>query len=84
MKGTILDFLKLATEKPELAKELIELAARHEFEFVDDTELKDEDLDEVAGGIIDTNTLRRGIIDTNTRRGIIDTNTRRGIIDTNT
>jgi len=50
MKGTILDFLKLAVEKPELAKELIELAARHEFEFADTGELGDDDLQAVAGG----------------------------------
>jgi hypothetical protein len=48
MKGTILDFLKLAGEKPELAKELVELAARHDFEFTD--EVSDEELDSVAGG----------------------------------
>jgi hypothetical protein len=50
MKGTILDFLKLAAEKPELAQELVELAARHGFEFTD--EVSDEDLENVAGGSI--------------------------------
>jgi len=50
MKGTILDFLKLAAEKPELAKELVELAAKHGFEFSDD-ELSDSELEAVAGGI---------------------------------
>ena len=49
MKGTILDFLKLATEKPELAKELVELATKYDFEFTSD-ELSDADLDSVAGG----------------------------------
>ena len=50
MKGTILDFLKLATEKPELAKELVELARRNDFEFTPPDEVSDEALDGVAGG----------------------------------
>jgi hypothetical protein len=49
MKGSILDFLNLATEKPDLAKELVELATKHDFEFTSD-ELSDADLDSVAGG----------------------------------
>ena len=49
MKGTILDFLKLANEKPELAQELVDLAARHDFEFSD--EVSDKDLEKVAGGV---------------------------------
>jgi hypothetical protein len=48
MKGTILDFLKLAAEKPELAQELVDLAANYDFEFAD--EVRDEDLEGVAGG----------------------------------
>jgi hypothetical protein len=48
MKGTILDFLKLATEKPELAEELVELAAKYGFEFSD--EVSDDELEDVAGG----------------------------------
>lgn len=48
MKGTILDFLKLATEKPQLASELVELAGKYDFEFSD--EVSDEELDGVAGG----------------------------------
>jgi hypothetical protein len=48
MKGNILDFLKLAAEKPELAQELVDLAAKYEFEFSD--EVSDEELDSVAGG----------------------------------
>ena len=48
MKGTILDFLKLTAEKPELAKELVELATKYDFEFSD--EESDEQLDDVAGG----------------------------------
>jgi len=51
MKGTILDFLNLATEKPELANELLELAAKHEFEFFVE-ELSDDDLESVSGGVI--------------------------------
>jgi hypothetical protein len=50
MKGTILDFLKLAAEKPELAQELVELAAKYDFEFTD--EVRDEDLEKVAGGTV--------------------------------
>ena len=50
MKGTILDFLKLATEKADLAEELIELATKHGFEFSD--EVSDEDLEAVAGGTV--------------------------------
>jgi len=50
MKGTILDFLKLAAEKPELGRELVELAGRYDFEFTD-TELSESDLDGVAGGV---------------------------------
>ena len=49
MKGTILDFLKLAAEKPEVAKELAELAAKHGIEFSD--EVRDEELESVAGGL---------------------------------
>jgi len=48
MKGTILDFLKLATEKPQLAQELVSLAGKYDFQFVD--EMSDEELDDVAGG----------------------------------
>jgi hypothetical protein len=50
MKGTILDFLRLAAEKPELARELVELAGKHDFEFTD--EVSDEDLEEVTGGLM--------------------------------
>jgi len=49
MKGTIFDFLKLAVEKPELAKELSELATKYDFEFSDE-ELSETELDQVAGG----------------------------------
>jgi hypothetical protein len=51
MKGTILGFLKLAAENPELAQELADLAARYDFQFADD-ELRDEELDGVSGGTI--------------------------------
>lgn len=50
MRGTIVDFLNFAAVKPELGKELAELAARHDFEFTE--ELSDADLDQVAGGMI--------------------------------
>jgi hypothetical protein len=50
MKGTILDFLKLASEKPDLAEELVELATKHGFEFSD--EVSDEELEAVAGGTV--------------------------------
>ena len=49
MQGTLLDFLKLAYEKPRLAQELAELAARHGFEFSD--AMTDEALEGVAGGV---------------------------------
>ena len=48
MKGTILDFLNLAAEKPELAKEFVELATKYEFEFTD--EVSDDQLESVVGG----------------------------------
>jgi hypothetical protein len=48
MNGTILDFLKLAAEKPELAQELIALAGKYHFEFTD--EVGEEELEQVAGG----------------------------------
>ncbi len=51
MKGTILDFLKLATDNSDLAKGLIELAGQFDFQFTDD-ELTEEDLDSVAGGAL--------------------------------
>jgi len=50
MKGSILDFLNLATQKPELAKAIAELAARFDFEFVAD-ELSDAELESIAGGL---------------------------------
>lgn len=49
MKGTILDFLNLASEKEALAKELLELATKYDFEFSDE-ELSEAELDSVAGG----------------------------------
>ena len=50
MKGTILDFLKLTAENPELVKELVELAAKYDFQFSD--EVSDQELDSVAGGAV--------------------------------
>ena len=49
MKGTITDFLELVSAKPELSRELIDLAARHGFEFSVD-ELSDNELQGVVGG----------------------------------
>lgn len=49
MKGTIIDFLKLAADRPALADELIGLAAKYDFEFTDN-ELHDTELEQVAGG----------------------------------
>ena len=49
MKGTYLDFLTLALENPDLARELAELATRHGFEFTDD-ELSETQLEAAAGG----------------------------------
>ena len=51
MKGTILDFLQLAEEKPGLAKELVELAARYGFEFTP-YELSDAEAQAVTGGAL--------------------------------
>ena len=53
MKGTITDFLALVSAKPELSRELIELAARHGFEFSVD-ELSDSELQGVVGGTDDS------------------------------
>lgn len=53
MKGTILDFLTLAAEKPELAQELVALAAKHDFEFTLPDEVTDAQLDKVAGGTLE-------------------------------
>ena len=50
LKGTILDFLRLAAEKPELAKDLVALAGKYDFQFSD--EVSDEDLDGVSGGAV--------------------------------
>lgn len=57
MKGTIIDFMDLAAEKPELAEELVELAARYDFEFTANEELSDEDLENVTGGTSDLQLL---------------------------
>jgi hypothetical protein len=48
MKGTMLDFVMWAADKPEIATQMAELAARHGFELTD--ELSDEDLDGISGG----------------------------------
>ena len=48
MKGTIVDFLNLVAGNPDLAQDIIALAARYDFEFTDEIPL--EELDHVAGG----------------------------------
>jgi hypothetical protein len=48
MKGTIVDFLKLASETPPLSQELVDLAMKHGFEF--SGEVSDQELEVVAGG----------------------------------
>jgi len=48
MKGTIIDFLNLASETPELSQEIVDLAMKYGFEFTD--EVSEEQLDSVAGG----------------------------------
>jgi hypothetical protein len=65
MKGTLIDFLNLAAENPDLAKELVELAARYDFEFTNE-ELSDEELEGVAGG-----TARAGMT-IGTTNGVVD------------
>ena len=52
MKGTGSDFFDLAAQNEELTRELVELAARYdfEFEFESEGELDDAALDAVAGG----------------------------------
>jgi len=50
MKGTITDFLALVSAKPQLSRELIELAARHGFEISVD-ELSEKELQGVVGGV---------------------------------
>jgi hypothetical protein len=60
MKGTILDFLKLAGATPELAQQLAELAKRHDFEFTD--EVSDEQLEAVAGGLSVVPPLLRSVV----------------------
>lgn len=49
MHGNFADFLKLTEENAELAAELVELAARYDFEFTDQA-LSEEDLEAVSGG----------------------------------
>ena len=50
MKGTIIDFLQMAANNQALARELVELAARHGFQF-DADQLQDADLAQVSGGV---------------------------------
>ena len=56
MNGTILDFLKLAEQNPDLARELATLATKHGFEFSD--EVRDADLEDVSGGALAQATQR--------------------------
>jgi hypothetical protein len=48
MKGTVFDLLKLAAHRPDVAKDLAELAARHGIELTD--EVSDDELEAVSGG----------------------------------
>ena len=50
MKGTIIDFLDLISRNPELAKDLVALAAKHDFEFSD--EIDEAELAELSGGAL--------------------------------
>jgi hypothetical protein len=50
MKGSLLDFLEFAGTNPELTKDIIELAAKYDFEFTE--ELSDDELDGVSGGTV--------------------------------
>ena len=54
MKGTILDFLNLATTNPDLSQDLVELAAKYGFEFTD--EVSEEQLEDVSGGALTVGT----------------------------
>ena len=49
-QGSLIDFLEYAASKPELSRELAELARRHGFEFSRSAELDDGELDAIAGG----------------------------------
>ena len=71
-QGTIIDFLQLAAENEELRADLIALATKHGFTFTP-TELGDEELDEVAGGIVmDTGSAGIAGIVLDTGSGVLD------------
>ena len=71
MKGSFIDFIEFLSENEDLRKDIIDVAAKHGFEFSD--EVSDVDLEAVVGGVIapspadsKTNTVRGGREETET------------------
>lgn len=52
MRGDIVDFLRLVEQNESLARDLAALAARYGFDFR--TELSEEELEEISGGVTAT------------------------------
>jgi hypothetical protein len=83
MRGGMAEFLDLVAEKRELAEELVELAARHDFEFIGDDELSDADLETVSGGTGDLKLLAlQDRIQRSNRQVVLISNVMRGRHDT--
>lgn len=57
--GSVADFLKFAAEREDVQRDLVELAAKHNFTFTSG-ELSEKDLDQVAGGRILVDRVWRG------------------------